>query len=86
MLSALTSATAYQTFEGMDARRDDGIGQALDQANRKFGAMSVGIGWAGMKGKGRARQETGAVWNMKRQHLSNRGTTRWDELYVVKAM
>ena len=28
---------------------------------------------------------TDAGWSMKRHHLSNRGTTRWDELCVVKA-
>ncbi|MDN6458999.1 MAG: DUF4113 domain-containing protein [Bifidobacterium crudilactis] len=38
-----------------------------------------------MKGKGRARQETGGAWNMKRQQLSNRGTTRWDELTAAQA-
>jgi DNA polymerase V len=85
MLGALTDAASYTTFDGMDAKRDHGLGTVLDQANRKFGLQSVGIGWAGMKGKGRARQETGAIWNMKRQHLSNRGTTRWDELAVAKA-
>ncbi|MFT9059756.1 Y-family DNA polymerase [Bifidobacterium aquikefiri] len=86
MLGALTDAASYTTFDGMDARRDNGLGTILDQANRKFGLQSVGIGWAGMKGKGRARQEIGATWNMKRQHLSNRGTTRWDELAIAKAI
>ncbi|MDN6805514.1 DUF4113 domain-containing protein [Bifidobacterium mongoliense] len=85
MLANLTSAASYQTFDGMDAKRDDGLGLVLDQANRKFGAQSVGIGWAGIKGKGRSKQETGAKWNMKRQRLSSRSTTRWDELCVVKA-
>jgi DNA polymerase V len=67
------------------AKRDNGIGQVLDQANKKFGAMSVGIGWAGMRGRGRAKQESGAKWNMKRQKLSSRSTTRWDELATAKA-
>ncbi|WP_369343208.1 Y-family DNA polymerase [Bifidobacterium fermentum] len=86
MLANLTDAASYQTFDGMDAKRDDGLGSVLDQANRKFGTQSVGIGYAGIKGKGRARQETGAAWNMKRQRLSNRGTTRWDEITVAKAI
>ena len=86
MLANLTDAASYQTFDGMDAKRDDGLGTVLDQANRKFGTQSVGIGYAGIKGKGRARQETGAAWNMKRHHLSNRGTTRWDEITVAKAI
>ncbi|MFT8329982.1 DUF4113 domain-containing protein [Bifidobacterium psychraerophilum] len=47
--------------------------------------MSVGIGWAGMQGHGRTKQETGAKWNMKRQKLSSRSTTRWDELATAKA-
>lgn len=42
-------------------------------------------GLAGMKGTSRARQETEATWNMKREKLSSRGTTRWDELGIVKA-
>lgn len=85
MLANLTAAASYTTFDGMDAKRDNGLGDILDQANRKFGTQSVGIGFAGIKGKGRARQETGGAWNMKRQQLSNRGTTRWDELTDVKA-
>ncbi|MDN6683696.1 MAG: DUF4113 domain-containing protein, partial [Bifidobacterium crudilactis] len=85
MLANLTDAASYTTFDGMDAKRDNGLGDILDQANRKFGTQSVGIGYAGIKGKGRARQETGGTWNMKRQQLSNRGTTRWDELGMVKA-
>ena len=85
MLAALTSETVFHTLEGMDAKRDNGIGQVLDQANKKFGTMSVGIGWAGMRGRGRAKQESGAKWNMKRQKLSSRSTTRWDELATAKA-
>ena len=84
-LRCLTSETVFHTLEGMDAKRDNGIGQVLDQANKKFGAMSVGIGWAGMRGRGRAKQESGAKWNMKRQKLSSRSTTRWDELATAKA-
>jgi DNA polymerase V len=30
----------------------NGLGTILDHANRKFDPQSVGIGWAGMKGKG----------------------------------
>ncbi|WP_081882991.1 DUF4113 domain-containing protein [Bifidobacterium mongoliense] len=52
----------------------------LDQSSRKFELQSVGI-----IGKSQARQETGATWNMKRQKLSNRGTTRRDELAMTKA-
>ena len=85
MLANLTDADSYTTFDGMDAKRDKGLGDILDQANRRFGIQSVGIGFSGIKGKGRASQETGGAWNMKRQQLSNRGTTRWDELAKAKA-
>ncbi|WP_416174929.1 DUF4113 domain-containing protein [Bifidobacterium crudilactis] len=85
MLANLTHADSYTTFDGLEAKRDNGLGTVLDQANRRFGTQSVGIGWAGMKGRGRSRQETGATWKMKRGKLSNRGTTRWDELTGVKA-
>ena len=85
MLATLTDAASCTTFDGMDAKRDKGLGDILDQANRKFGLQSVGIGWAGMKGRGRAHQETGATWNMKRQKLSSRSTTRWDEIATATA-
>ncbi|MFT8788134.1 MAG: DUF4113 domain-containing protein [Bifidobacterium psychraerophilum] len=78
-------AASHSTFDGMDATRDNGLGFILDHANRKFGTQSVGIGYAGIRGKGHARQETSGTWNMKRQKLSNRGTTRWDQLVVTCA-
>lgn len=85
MLSGLCKAADYQTLEGLQATRDGGVGDALDAINRRFGALSVGIGWAGMRGPGRSSQETGATWNARRHLLSNRATTRWDEMAVVRA-
>ncbi|WP_425320856.1 DUF4113 domain-containing protein [Bifidobacterium mongoliense] len=38
-----------------------------------------------MKSTGQARHETGATWTMKRQKLSSRSATRWDELATAKA-
>ena len=37
MLANLTDAASCTTFDGMDAKRDKGLGDILDQANRKFG-------------------------------------------------
>ena len=50
---------------------------------RDHGMLDVGDGQY-IIGKSQARQETGATWNMKRQKLSNRGTTRRDELAMTK--
>lgn len=74
MLANLTDAASCTAFDGMDAKRDKGLGDILDQANRRFGLQSVGIGYAGIKGRGRAHQETGAKWSIKRQKLSSGGT------------
>lgn len=54
-----------------------GVGQALDEINRKMGGQAVGVGLAGMK--------TPPEWEMKRAMLSKRCTTHWDELPVAVA-
>ncbi|MDY4678526.1 DUF4113 domain-containing protein [Bifidobacterium tsurumiense] len=47
--------------------------------------MCGGIGWSGIRGCGRADAETGADWRARRERLSSRATTRWDELAVAYA-
>ena len=54
-----------------------GVGQALDKINAKFTDVPVGIGLGGMK------QPAG--WEMKRDLLSPRCLTHWDELLVAAA-
>lgn len=54
-----------------------GVGQALDQINRKFATTAVGIGLGGMKAP--------PGWEMKRELLSPRCLTNWDELLVAAA-
>lgn len=54
-----------------------GVGQALDKINQKFASTAVGIGLGGMK--------VPPGWEMKRELLSKRCLTSWDELLVAAA-
>jgi DNA polymerase V len=54
-----------------------GIGALLEEVGRRYGRESIGLGRAGIRG--------GPDWSMKRDMLSPRYTTHWDELPVVKA-
>uniref|UniRef100_UPI0025BF3B1C DinB/UmuC family translesion DNA polymerase n=1 Tax=Galactobacter sp. TaxID=2676125 RepID=UPI0025BF3B1C len=54
-----------------------GVGQALDEINRKFATTAVGVGLGGMKAP--------PGWAMKRELLSPRCLTNWDELLVAAA-
>jgi DNA polymerase V len=49
----------------------------LEQVSKRYGRGSIGLGHAGIKG--------GPDWSMKRDMLSPRYTTNWDELPLVKA-
>ncbi|WP_239437857.1 Y-family DNA polymerase [Arthrobacter alpinus] len=53
------------------------IGQLLEDVSKKYGRGSIGLGSAGIKG--------GPDWSMKRDMLSPRYTTHWDELPIAKA-
>lgn len=88
VLDGLVDADSYHPLPQADfqARRDTRrIGSLLDEANMRFGDHSVGIGWSGIRGKGRRSNEAGADWQMRREELSTRCTTRWDELPIVRA-
>lgn len=54
-----------------------GVGQTLDAINRKFATTTVGVGLGGMKAP--------PGWEMKRELLSRRCLTNWDELLVAAA-
>ena len=45
----------------------------------------MGVGYGGIRGKGRGDEDTGADWAMNRGMLSPRATTRWDEMAVAQA-
>ncbi|MDH6537450.1 Y-family DNA polymerase [Aurantimicrobium minutum] len=53
------------------------LGEVLDHVMEKHGAFSIGLGAAGFKSP--------RHWEMKREMLSLRATTRWDELATVHA-
>lgn len=86
ILTDLTKSSEYHPLESFDAQRDThNIGPLLDEATARFGQYSLGIGYGGIRGKGRKNHETGAEWSMRREMLSRRCTTRWDEMAVVHA-
>lgn len=53
------------------------IGALLEDVTKKYGRGSIGLGHAGIR--------RGLDWTMKRDMLSPRYTTHWDELPLVKA-
>ncbi|MBG0741791.1 DUF4113 domain-containing protein [Paeniglutamicibacter antarcticus] len=53
------------------------IGPLIEAVSKKYGRGSIGLGTAGVKG--------GPNWTMKRDMLSPRYTTHWDELPIAKA-
>lgn len=85
ILTDLTDRDTYVTLPGLGPRLDDGLTDAIDAINHRYGAMYVGIGAAGIRGRGREDANTGAVWRMRRNMLSPRATTRWDEIATVRA-
>ncbi|MDF7641445.1 Y-family DNA polymerase [Bifidobacterium sp. ESL0784] len=86
LLLGLQDAKDFTTLHGFEAKRDEhNLGAVIDEANRKFGTARVGIGYGGMRGKGRGDEDTSASWTMRRQMLSPRCTTRWDEMAVAHA-
>jgi len=52
-------------------------GGVVDVVTGRFGETSLGLGFAGIK--------TARAWTMKRDMVSPRATTHWDELVVVRA-
>ncbi len=62
-------------FEQRDTERSKLLMQTLDNLNRQFGARTVQYASAGLK----------KSWGMKQERRSQRWTTTWDELLVVRA-
>ncbi|SDQ33231.1 DUF4113 domain-containing protein [Leucobacter chromiiresistens] len=53
------------------------IGETLDSITQKLGPHAIGIGRGGLRGA--------PVWTMKREMLSRRATTHWEELCEARA-
>lgn len=85
ILTDLTDRDTYMTLPGLEPRLDEGLADAIDRINHRYGAMHAGIGYAGLRGAGRDDTDTGADWRMRRTMLSPRATTRWDEIAIARA-
>ena len=59
--------------------------EAIDGLNRRFGKRAVFVGSMGVPSPTASGTESGQAWAMKRERMSPRYTTRWDELVVVFA-
>ncbi|MBS5401119.1 MAG: Y-family DNA polymerase [Bifidobacterium sp.] len=85
ILTDLTDRDTFMTLPGLEPRLDEGLADAIDRINHRYGAMHAGIGYAGLRGAGRDDTDTGADWRMRRTMLSPRATTRWDEIAIARA-
>ncbi|OZC01489.1 hypothetical protein BSZ36_17060 [Rubricoccus marinus] len=68
-------------------QRRQALMEALDAANRKYGKRAVVVASQGApEALRRAREASGApAWEMRRERMSPRYTTRWEEVAVVRA-
>ena len=53
------------------------VSGVVQDISARFGAKAIGLGRAGIA--------QAPAWSMKREHISQRYTTEWDELPLVKA-
>lgn len=77
----LTDLTPEQTLAPLDLFMSEfegrRIGITLDSITRRVGKNAIGVGRGGLT--------NAPIWNMKRNLLSKRATTHWDELAEVRA-
>lgn len=74
-LRAETSDIPLSLFESEYEGRQ--VGETLDSITKRFGSKAIGVGVGGLR--------SAPSWNMKRELLSRRTLTMWDELAEVKA-
>ena len=78
MVTDLRPTRNQKTLEIFENPHEErGIGILLEDVTKRYGRGVVGLGHAGIKGA--------PDWSMKRDMLSPRYTTHWDELALVKA-
>ena len=73
-LSPAGRATPLAMFR--HPHEDAGIAAVIDQVQKKNGRELIGLGWGGFR--------PGPAWQMKRDMLTRRATTHWDELVTAK--
>lgn len=78
MLTDLRKADEHQTLEPFrHAHEESHIAELMDRIQKKTGNDTLGLGYAGLR--------PGPKWQMKREMLTRRATTHWDELIEVRA-
>ena len=78
----------HELATASDRARSAALMAALDAANQKYGGRSVGVASQGCPSALRRARDgsTGApAWEMRRERMSPRYTTRWSELASVRA-
>lgn len=77
MLTDLRPAAVHQPLAMFrHAHEEAGVAELIDKVQRKTGRDALGLGWGGIR--------PGPSWSMKRDMLSPRATTHWDELVLVR--
>lgn len=78
MLTDLRKADEHQTLDLFrHAHEESHIAELMDTIQRKAGRGALGLGYAGLR--------QGPAWDMKREMLTKRATTHWDELVTARA-
>lgn len=77
-LTGLTQKSALSTLPLFTPEHEERqLGSTLDAITRRLGHNSIGVGFGGLKAP--------PEWNMKRDMLSKRALTHWDELCEARA-
>jgi DNA polymerase V len=80
VVSGLVPAAGVQghLFDGKDRVRHEKLIQAVDAINRRMGRNKVRFAAQGYPGKQ-------TPWLLRKEHLSPCYTTRWEDIWTVKA-
>ncbi|RJN32175.1 Y-family DNA polymerase [Nesterenkonia natronophila] len=77
-LTGLSPSGAQPAFDLFaETQQDRGLGPLLQRVRERSGTDSIGIGRGGLR--------SAAEWEMRREMMSPRYTTRWDEMLEVHA-
>jgi len=78
ILTDLRKANEHQPLDMFrHAHEEAHIADLMARVQRKAGKEALGLGYAGLR--------PGPAWQMKREMLTKRATTHWDELVTVRA-
>lgn len=79
MVTDLRDAGVHQMFDAFVSPHERAkVGELIETVRAEHGTNAIGLGRAGMR--------RGPSWQMKREMMSPRYTTHWDELLQVKAV